>query len=488
MGELKSLWGRQSPGGRLGLVAGIVFIVLLAAGGGYWAMARSWQPLFTDLGEQDAATLVAELDRLKLPYRLDANGGRILVPEELVHKTRLTLVGRNLPLHGAVGFEIFNNTDFGMTEFNQRVNYQRALQGELTRTIMSIEEVQAARVHLVLPESTLFKREQNKPKASVALTLKAGRHLDRDQVQGVQRLVAAAVPGIEPGDVTVLDQKGATLSRRVDGQGEAAAWQLQTKHEIEEHLARKAGAVLDRAYGAGQGLVSVDVVLNFDQVKTTTEEVLGTKAGRDAAPAGVVVRERQTVREASPPPRDGADQRVEQAAVTQSDVEYQAGRRVEQIVASPGSVRRVNVAVVLPRAVAPERIERVRQLVAAAVGLDARRGDSMAIHALDQVSDGTPTLTPVVPDPNAPLPPPAAGPAAAGATPTASDRTVHVLLALVLAAVALLGGLLWGRRARPEAPAGPRTPLVGHEREALLQNVQRWLLPAEASRREGRQA
>ena len=167
--------------------------------------------------------MIEELDRMKVPYRLDDGGGSILVPEELVHKTRLQLVGKNLPLHGAVGFEIFNNTDFGMTEFTQKVNYQRALQGELTRTIMALEEVQSARVHLALPESSLFKREQSRPKASVALAVRPGQSLARDQVAGIQRLVAAAVPGIDADDVTVLDQKGVTLSRRSEGRATVLA-------------------------------------------------------------------------------------------------------------------------------------------------------------------------------------------------------------------------------------------------------------------------
>jgi flagellar M-ring protein FliF len=484
---MKNVWTRMGTGGRVGLVVGVALIVLLVASLGYWALGKTFQPLFADLAEQDAATLVAELDRMKVPYRLEAGGQRIMVPEDMVPKTRLQLVSKNLPLHGSVGFEIFNNTDFGMTEFNQRVNYQRALQGELTRTILTLEEVQSARVHLVLPESTLFKREQNKPKASVTLSVRAGQTLGREEVLGIQRLVAAAVPGIQVSDVTVLDQKGSTLSRLHDAGNDVGGWQLQTKREIEELLASKARAVLDRAYGPGQGLVSVDVVLNFDQAKTTTEEMLGVRTGQDTLPSGVVVRERQTMRDAPAGSGDADDEEAAEATVTQSDVEYQPGRRVEQIVASPGSVRRISVAVVLPKGVSAERAERVRGLVMTAVGLDTKRGDAVVVHSLDQLSDGTATLTPANVIPDDPPPTRVEIPAPSRSVAADGESIRPAVLALLLGAVLLVLFVLWQRSRSTKATVvevAPR-PLAEADRQALLENLQRWLVPAETPRRDG---
>lgn len=489
MSEMKNLWGRTGPGGRAGLVIGVVVIVIAMAVLARWAFSKQYQVLFTELAEQDAATLIAELDRMKVPYRLEAGGRSITVPEDMVHKTRLQLVGKSLPLHGSVGFEIFNNTDFGMTEFNQRVNYQRALQGELTRTIMSLEEVQSARVHLVLPESTLFKREQNKPKASITLAMRPGQALGAEQVLGIQRLVTAAVPGIEIADVVVLDQKGHTLSRRHEGAGDLASWQLQTKLDIEDYLARKGAAVLDRAYGPGQGLVSVDVQLNFDQVKTTTEEVLGARGAQAGNPSGVVVRERQTVREAPVQPvnPDAKSATPAEPSVTQSDVEYQTGRRVEQIVTSPGSMRRINVAVVLPKGVPADRGARVRELVAAAVGLDEKRGDSLAVQSLDQLSDRTSSVSAE----NASVDEPVAPSASVEAKPLQSRSRDSVLqrmdlrLLSVFMFVAAALALLWGWRRRPAAqPSAIAEPVqLGHsERQLVLENVQRWLSAPEGSR------
>lgn len=489
MADIKRFWDGSSASAKAGLVLGSVLIVAAAVGLGRWALDKHYQPLFTDLSEQDASTMVAELDRMKVPYRLEAGGTQILVPQEQVHKTRLQLVGKNLPLHGAVGFEIFNNTDFGMTEFTQKVNYQRALQGELTRTIMSLDEVQAARVHLSLPESTPFKREQGRPKASVTLALKPGRSIAREQVNGIQRLVAAAVPGIEAGDVTVLDQKGVALSRAAAEGADAAGgadWQLETRRQIEDHLARKVSVVLDRTFGPGQGIVSVDVQLNFDRVKVTTEEVLPGK-GVDGAPAGVLVRERQSLREAPARARDKSEPATE-ATVTNTESEYQAGRRVEQIVGTPGSVRRINVGVVVPRGVSADRLERIRQIVAMSAGIDAQRGDGIAVYSLDQMADGAPALKATAPLDSGAAP---ASPLSADDAPAQDtrerDAAVPYALAGLLAIVAMISLLVaWRRRTAPAAaPRDVPHPLAEAERQVLLTHMQRWLeAPAAARARE----
>ena len=487
MTDIKQLWTRATPAARSGLVIGVLLIAVLTAVLGRWAVATDYQALFTDLSEQDASTMVAELDRMKVPYRLESGGTRILVPQDMVHKTRLQLVGKNLPLHGAVGFEIFNNTDFGMTEFTQKVNYQRALQGELTRTIMALDEVQAARVHLALPESTLFKRDQNRPKASITLAVKPGRSIGRDQVAGIQRLVAAAVPGIETGDVTVLDQKGVALSRGTEAGAEAAGWQLETKRQVEDHLVRKIGVVLDRAFGPGQGVVSVDAVVNFDQVKVTTEEVLGAKSVGEGAPTGVVVRERQTFKETAARAQEKPEAAT--AGVTQTDTEFQTGRRIEQLVSTPGSVRRINVGVVVPRGVSQERLDRIRQVVAMAAGLDTQRGDGIAVYSLDQVSDGAPSLKPAAPADAVPALAPATEPVARTDPATPQVKVIGALAAALFVAAAAL--LFWRsaqrRRAAPPAAALARLPLADTERAALLHSVQQWLeAPASAQQAERR--
>jgi flagellar M-ring protein FliF len=358
-------WNDASRATRLTLALAALAVVALAVAAAVWALRDDYQPLFGDLDARDAAAIAAELERMKLPYKIGDDGSTILVDASAVHGTRLKIMGKGLDLKGSVGFEIFNNTDFGMTDFAQKINYQRALQGELARTIGALEEVRSARVHLVLPESGLLRKSTVRPKASVTLVLRGGRRLQPEQIQGIQRLVAAAVPEMEPAAVTVLDQQGVALSRRADPEAEAGlgGGRLEAKREIEAYLVRKAAAVLDQAFGPGRAIVSVDVVLDHDQVKVTREDVL---------PANAVLRRKETVQ------RQASEPAARQPGANSSEVEYQFGRKVEQIVSAPGSVRRISVGVLLPAGVGVPEVETLKQVIGMAVGLNAARGDALA--------------------------------------------------------------------------------------------------------------
>jgi len=173
---------------------------------------RPYDVLFNNMRTMDAATIVAQLDKDKIPYRLEDNGTTLLVPADIVDQTRLNIMSADLPLKGMVGFELFNKSDMGLTEFAQRINYQRALQGELARTIMTIETVDTARVHLSLPEQTVFREDRRAPRASVTVQTRPGKVLTASAVRGVQRLVAAAVPDLSISDVVILDQAGEEVS------------------------------------------------------------------------------------------------------------------------------------------------------------------------------------------------------------------------------------------------------------------------------------
>ena len=176
----RSSWSSALTGSgtrQIALVTAAALLLSALIGGGYLLLRPNYQVLFSDLRPQDAATIVAELERQKMPYRLAGGGTSVLVPEAEVHTARLKVMSRDLPLKGTVGFELFNNADLGLTEFAQKVNYQRALQGELARTIMSLTEIDSARVHLSIPESGLFRRSGAKPRASVALSTRTGAEL-----------------------------------------------------------------------------------------------------------------------------------------------------------------------------------------------------------------------------------------------------------------------------------------------------------------------
>ncbi|MCE3261346.1 MAG: fliF [Pseudoduganella sp.] len=459
MSTFTEFWRGLAPRARWGLAAGALAALAVTAGLGYWALRAEQRVLFADLSPRDAATMTAELERLKIPYRLENEGNTILVDSAAVYSTRHKLMGKELPLQGTVGLELFNQADIGMTDFAQKVNYQRALQGELTRTILSLEAVQGARVHLALPEQGVFKKAAAQPKAGVTLTMKPGQQLERSQVQGIQRLVASAVPQARPEDVTVVDQRGVPLAGRAGGEDGAADGdeQLDGKRSVETYLARKLTGVLDRALGVGQGMASVDVTLNQDRLRVTTESVLpGAPASDGSLPAGVLVREKSQSR----PGPAGSD--AAPTEVAHQDNEYQVGRRVEHLVRAPGVITRLSVAVVVRQALDERRLEQVRQLAATAVGLDRARGDAIVVHALDELTAAAPA--------GLPAPPPAAATVAARPAAALPEPWLAAISVLLLALLALAGR----RLRRPAAPAA-RPALSLQEREAALGQVRAWV-------------
>jgi flagellar M-ring protein FliF len=499
---MNDFWQALSRSARTGLLVGVAAILLFLAGATWWLLRADYQVLFSDLKPQDAGAMTAELERLKVPYRVSDDGAAILVDKAVVHATRIKLMGKELPLHGAVGLELFNNTDFGMTEFAQKINYQRALQGELTRTILSLAEVRDVRVHLAMPEQGLFKQATSKAKASISLTMRQGQVLRPEQVTGIARLVAAAVPGMTPQEVTIVDNQGLTLSRPSgDGEQEASSARLDLKRETENYLSRKAGLVLDRMFGPGQALASVDVVLNLDQVRLTTEEVIPAHSARGGqAPTGVVVRERESLREsagAADAARNATDSSAPAArgaGSTQREVEYQVGRRVEQVVSQPGSIRRIQAVAVVRKLLDPQQEEQLRRMVAAAVGASLDRGDTVVVQTFAAGAGGAGAGAPASPVWDAygaaPLgaqamaqeaPPRAGSPsaAAAAASTPARSHEFMTLMGALLILTALAGlGLLYGRKRAGPAPAlaGAGTAaLTDEQRRAALERVQAWM-------------
>lgn len=459
---MKTWWDTLHDRDRLGLLGGGALIVLAMLVAGWWLLRTEQAVLFSDLKPQDAAVMAAELDRQKVAYEVADGGGTLLVDKAQVHATRLKLMGRDLPLHGAVGLELFNNTDFGMTEFAQKINYQRALQGELTRTILSFAEIRDARVHLALPEQGLFKQASTRPKAAVTLALRQGQALRAEQVNGIQRLVAAAVPALSAQEVTIVNQQGVALNRS-GGDPEANSGPgLDLKRETEDYLSRKAGLVLERAFGPGQALASVDVTLNMDQVRVTTEDVIAAPEGRDGAATGVLVRERESARDTAGPETEA---RAGRGSSMQRDVEYQTGRRMEQVVSQPGSIRRIHVVAVVRQALDPQQQEQVRQLVAAAVGASTDRGDAVVVQSFAAITTAT---TDALPEPAATVVDAAPVDAAA-----AFARVPFAWLAALAGLV--LAGLVWRLQVRRRSLPGKRTGLTENQRLATLRRVEAWL-------------
>src|SRR6185312_7366338 len=289
-----TFWTRFTPAARAGLIVGVGLIAAGAVALAVWSSRGDYAVLFSQLNESDAASVVAQLKQQKVPYRLTEDGTTIEVPAAQVYDTRLSLFSSGMPLSGGVGFELYDHQDYGLTEEDQRVQYQRALQGELARTIDSLQGVKYARVHLVIPPETIFKSDREQPSAAVSLVLKSAAVPTAGQVEGIQRLVAASVAGLAPSEVVINDQRGITLSAVDPAQSgtTGSGGRLAVERQVESYLAHKIATLLDRAYGPGQALVSVDVSLNFDQVRTTVQSLVPL-GGAQGGGEGAVLRKQE---------------------------------------------------------------------------------------------------------------------------------------------------------------------------------------------------
>jgi flagellar M-ring protein FliF len=236
-----------------------------------WTGDTHYVPLFASLPAEDAGAIVGQLKTAKTPYRIGP-AGEILVPPDKAGELRLRMAVQGLPLGGGVGFEVFDKTAFGLSDFNQRVNYQRALQGELARSIGQLRGVQRARVHLVMPQPSLFADRERQPSASIFLKLVPGGRLSGEETRGIVHLVASSVEGLAPERVTMVDTAGRVLAAGSEGgTSHLSPRRLEIKSAVEEGIERRVQSLLDSALGPGQAVTRASAQLNFDQVERTEE-------------------------------------------------------------------------------------------------------------------------------------------------------------------------------------------------------------------------
>ena len=386
---------------KLSLVAVAALSILLFSLIIMQARIADYSLLFANLPSRDAAEVVQWLKDRKIPYRIEGGGSIIMIPAEQVHETRIELAGSGLA-DGGVGFEIFDKQSFGMTDFTQKVNYRRALQGELTRTISSLAPVEAARIHLALPEKRLFRDQQQPATASVIIKLSAGRSLKEAQVQGIVNLVAGSVEGLDAEHVTVVDSSGRTLSnaRGEDSPGPMTPGMLSYQQTMESRLEHRAQSLLDRALGVGNALVRITADVDFDQ-RERVEESLD--------PRGAVVVSEQTLTEAGGTQTTGGVPGVVSnledtdvvvssipASRTEETVNYELSKVVSKTVQSVGTVKSLSVSVlVADRIVAAgdgeetlsaprsaEEILEIEQMVRTSLGLNDERGDLISVVSM----------------------------------------------------------------------------------------------------------
>lgn len=255
---------------KIKAVIGAVALSAVAVAALYWSQQPDWRVLYANLSDKDGGAVLANLDQLGVPYRFSEAGGAILVPASKLHDARLKLASQGLPRGGNVGFDLLDNQKFGTTQFQERLNFQRGLEGELARSIQTLDAVDSARVHLAMPAQNGFMRDQQKPSASVVLTLRSGRALERSQVAGIVNLVASSVPNLDARQVSVIDQNGSLISDQGQGQGGDLVQHAQTR-AIETMLNRKIIDLLEPIVGAGNVKAQVAADMDYTQTEATSE-------------------------------------------------------------------------------------------------------------------------------------------------------------------------------------------------------------------------
>ncbi len=248
-----------------------------------WAKSPDYRVLYSNLNDRDGGDIVTQLTQLNIPYRFADNGGALLIPADKVHETRLRLAQQGLPKGGAVGFELLDQEKFGISQFSEQVNYQRALEGELARTIGTLGPVLNVRVHLAMPKPSLFVREQKSPTASVTLALQPGRALDDGQINAIVYMVSSSVAGLPPANVTVVDQTGRLLTQSDSAGRDLNAAQLKFTNEVENRFQRRIETILAPMVGSGNVHAQVTAQVDFASREQTDEEYKPNQAANQGA-------------------------------------------------------------------------------------------------------------------------------------------------------------------------------------------------------------
>lgn len=391
------------------IVFGVVVIGAIFAMGSliFRAPGTDYKVLFSGLAQEDAAAVVARLQEQRIPYQLAQDGTAIMVPTTQVHEVRLSLAGEGLPRGGGIGFELFDKTSLGTTDFVQKLNYQRALQGELARTISGLDQIASARVHIATPKESVFIEDEKEPSASVIIALRGREKLSTTQIKSIVNLVASAVPGLTPDNITVVDTAGRLLFRQ---EGDQMSMQSSTQHEyqlrVEEALRRKVEGLLEEVVGAGRAQARVTAEINFSRVNVTQENF---------DPEGQVVRSEQVLDEQD---QQGSEQpsgipgvkgnlatfaesgesgaggeNYKRSNITRN---YEISRVTRHVEEATGEIRRLSVAVMIDgsyerqtddkgnttlhyTARTPDELKSFEKIVRNAIGYSEERGDTVEV-------------------------------------------------------------------------------------------------------------
>jgi len=412
--QLQQLWASLSARQQVTLVLAAALVV-----GGLWGFQRwnteqDFKPLYTDMNGQEAGAVVNRLRELGVPYRLNETGTTVLIPSARLAETRLQLATAGLPQHGRIGFELFDQTKFGATEFAEQVNYRRALEGELERSVLSLNQVEQARVHISLPKESLYLDQRQPAKGSVVVKLRRAQKLEPDQVRGVAFLVASAVEGLSPDMISVLDIAGNLLSRpRKATPGSEEEMELQQK--IERETTQKILNTVEPYLGANKARASVSAEVELN-AGDQTEEVIdpnpvvmtSQKSEEQSQPAWVAGAPGTASNVPRGTPRPGYGGNALTRKMESST--YGVSKTVTRMKLEKGAIKRLSAAVLVdhkstvdpagkrlltPRT--PQEMKTIRDLIVAAAGIIEQRGDLLTVENLPFEGPEIPPMGPAVP-------------------------------------------------------------------------------------------
>lgn len=407
--QFREFFKNLGPTKRLSVIAVTVIAVLSLGGMLFMASGKDYVPLFTNIPSEQVSTVVAKLNEKSIPFQLRDDGKTVAIPKELLHSTQMTLMAEiGSPKMGSIGLEIFDKQDFGMNSYAQKINYQRALQGELMRAINTLTAVKQSKVILALPNKKTFLEEGGQPSASVVVELHQGKELTPEQIRGIRYLVANAVEGMDADKVTVLDERGKVLTRQSDGVAGGSSDLLDLKAKIEGDLEDRIEDILSKVVGHAKVVAKVDATLNHRVISSVEESLDPDKSairsqqseeesldGSRTNPSGVP-GSRSNLPGAEDQGTVGFRQDVKKEIKTTS---YDVPKTVRNIRESAGNLERISVAVVVddvavttknqdgttetkwqPRSV--EELKKYEDLVKNSIGFNSGRGDSVRIESI----------------------------------------------------------------------------------------------------------
>lgn len=384
--KVKDWWVNTTSNQKIfiGLAACLFLAAVLF--GSIGSIGHEYRVLFHGLEAEDASQIVELLKQDGIPYKLALSGKSILVPDDKVYDTRLKLAGKGFPKSKIVGFEIFDQTSLGTTEFVQQLNYTRALQGELSRTITHMNQIKRAVVHIARPKPSIFNRKTKLATASVMLELKPGYLLTKLQITGIAFLVASAVEGLDVERVSILDQKGRLLSsKHMAGMDPAIGSAIELQRNAEEYLKNKAQSMLDQILGIGKAVVRVHLEMDFTKSKeikeiynpesqTVKSETIRTHKNQESYPRGGTsskskIRKRRVTR------------KVKEEKQEDREVQYAVDKTIKEIQNKIGKIKKLSLALVLDIKLAKEA-DRIGSLIKKTIGFDEARGDKFEVTAI----------------------------------------------------------------------------------------------------------